>query len=127
MGATLIEDKANGSAIIQSLRQEIMGIIPVEPKGGKEARVEAVSDIVEAGNVYLPRDKNFTWEFIDQCAEFPNGKHDDIVDCMSQCLVRIMHQRTFRQVIHQSAKTGWEETRRRRKRGIGRGDVDHVI
>lgn len=127
VGAILIEDKANGSAIIQSLRQEIMGIIPVEPKGGKEARVEAVSDIVEAGNVYLPKDKKFTWEFVDQCAEFPNGKHDDMVDCMSQCLVRIMHQRTFRQTIHQAAKTGWEETRRRRKKSIGRGDVERVI
>lgn len=127
VGAILIEDKANGSAIIQSLRDEIMGIIPVEPKGGKEARVSAVSGIIEAGNVYLPKDKKFTWAFIDQCAEFPNGKHDDMVDCMSQCLARIMHQRTFRQAVHQAAKTGWEETKRRRRKSIGRGDVERVI
>lgn len=127
VGAILIEDKANGSAIIQSLRDEVMGIIPVEPKGGKEARVSAISGLVEAGNVYLPRDKNFTWAFIDQCAEFPNGKHDDMVDCMSQCLARIMHQRTFRQAVHQAAKTGWEETKRRRRKSIGRGDVERVI
>lgn len=84
-----IEDKANGSAIIQMLRDRMLGVIPVTPHESKEARVDAVSYLIEAGNVYLPKDKNFTWEFIDQCAAFPNGKHDDMVDSMSQALAKL--------------------------------------
>ena len=49
-----IEDKANGSAIIEMLTDEISGIVPVNPDGGKEARANAVSPLFEAGNVYLP-------------------------------------------------------------------------
>ena len=52
--AKLIEDKANGSAVVQFLQNEIPGIIPVNPEGGKVARAAAVSPLVEAGNVYLP-------------------------------------------------------------------------
>jgi hypothetical protein len=40
----LVEDKANGTAVIETLRHEISGIIAVEPEGGKEARAHAVSD-----------------------------------------------------------------------------------
>lgn len=90
---TLIEDKANGSAIIQMLRSELPGIIPIEPKGGKIARVNAVSGAIESGNVYLPRNKPFTQDFIDECASFPNGAHDDQVDCMSQGLNRLIYSR----------------------------------
>ena len=43
IGAILIEDKANGSAIISMLQKEIPGIIPINPEGGKIARVNAVS------------------------------------------------------------------------------------
>ena len=50
----LIEDKANGSAVVQMLAHEIPGIIPVTPQGGKVARASAISPLVEAGNVYLP-------------------------------------------------------------------------
>ncbi len=52
--AKLIEDKANGSAVIQMLSNEIPGLLPVNPQGGKIARAAAVSPLVEAGNVYLP-------------------------------------------------------------------------
>lgn len=108
--AIYIEDKANGSAIIQSLRDEIGGIIPVEPRGGKVSRVEAISERVEAGNFYLPRDKDFTWEFVDQCAVFPNGRHDDIVDAFSQCAIRLVRARTIERFVRRVHKSDWEET-----------------
>lgn len=86
----LIEDKANGSAIIQVLRTRINGIIAVEPKGGKVSRVNAVSPQIEAGNVYLPQTE-WTQDFVEQCAAFPNGAHDDMVDSMSQAISRLMY------------------------------------
>jgi predicted phage terminase large subunit-like protein len=52
--AKLIEDKANGSAVIQMLRHEIPGVLAVTPEGGEVARAMAVSPLIEAGNVYLP-------------------------------------------------------------------------
>jgi predicted phage terminase large subunit-like protein len=92
-GIILIEDKANGSAAISVLKREIPGIIPVKPEGGKVSRVNAVSHVIESGNVYLPHEDDCPWiiDFIEECASFPSGKHDDDVDAMSQALNRFMY------------------------------------
>jgi len=88
--AKLIEDKANGSAVIQMLQREIPGLIAVNPGGGKVARAAAVSPLIEAGNVYLPHPLFAPWvdDFIEECVAFPNGAHDDQVDAMTQALLR---------------------------------------
>jgi len=49
-GAKLVEDKANGPAVLQSLKHEITGLKEVNPEGGKMSRAAAVSPEVEAGN-----------------------------------------------------------------------------
>lgn len=82
----LVEDKANGSAIIQTLQREFVGVIGLAPKGGKVARVNAVSPAIESGHVFLPQGELWTEEFIDQFTAFPAGAHDDMVDACSQCL-----------------------------------------
>lgn len=89
--AKYIEDKANGSAIISVLRREIGGIIPVNPEGGKVARAYAVSPYVEAGNVYLPEGVPWVQDFVEECAAFPNGQHDDDVDAMTQALNKLIY------------------------------------
>ena len=81
----LIEDKANGSAIINVLQKE-MFCVPVNPKGGKIARVNAVSAAIESGHVFLPIDTPWTGEFVDQFTAFPAGAHDDMCDAASQAL-----------------------------------------
>ena len=80
----LVEDKANGSAIISMLKHEIGGIIPITPKESKIARANAITGIVEAGNVYLPEYADYTGEFVEEFASFPNGVHDDLVDACTQ-------------------------------------------
>lgn len=93
----LVEDTANGPAVISTLQHQIGGIIPVTPEGSKEARAHAVSYLVEAGNVYLPNMEMASWimDFIEECAIFPNGAHDDHgahddqVDAMTQALRRL--------------------------------------
>lgn len=87
----LIEDKANGPAILQVLQREIPGMVPVNPEGGKVARANAVSGAIEAGNVYLPAYASFTGGFLEECSAFPNGAHDDQVDCMTQALSRLLY------------------------------------
>ncbi|NJL03080.1 MAG: phage terminase large subunit, partial [Spirulinaceae cyanobacterium SM2_1_0] len=71
--AKLIEDKANGPAVIATLQREISGLIAVEPQGGKQARAAAVSPVIEAGNVWLPQGPAWADDFIEECAVFPNG------------------------------------------------------
>jgi len=93
--AKLVEDKANGSAVIDTLRHEVPGLIAVNPEGGKEARAHAVSASVEAHNVYLPDPVLHPWVsgFIEECASFPNAKFDDQVDAMTQGLSRLQTKR----------------------------------
>ena len=90
--AKLVENKANGPAIVSTLRGEIPGLIEVEPDGGKVARANAVTPWVEAGNVYLPHPDLAPWvtAFIDEAAAFPAGANDDQVDAMSQGLARLL-------------------------------------
>lgn len=88
--ATLIEAKANGDAVINVLRASISGVVPVEPQGGKEARVRAAAPQIEAGNVILPK-TSWASELVEEAAAFPLGKHDDMVDACSQALNWLLH------------------------------------
>ena len=91
----LIEDKANGPAVIATLKNEISGIIAINPEGGKIVRAQAVSPGIEAGNVYLPDPSICPWmhDFIEECSSFPNCAHDDQVDAMTQALNRFDNQK----------------------------------
>lgn len=125
---TLIEDKANGSAIIETLRKKIGGILGVTPRESKEERVNAVSFIIEAGNVYLPKDKKFTAEFVSDCAQFPNGKHDDTVDAMTQALAKLIwvNRRKIKPKKEFNILDEFKPKNRKRL-GTGKGDKVHVI
>lgn len=87
----LVEDKANGPAVIDTLSSELQGLVAINPEGGKLARASAVGPQVEAGNVWLPSPDDAPWvdEFVQECANFPAGAHDDQVDAMSQALLRL--------------------------------------
>lgn len=84
--AKLIEEKANGAAVLDVLRREISGLIPIKPKTGKEERLQAVQPLFEAGNVYVPYGPMWADELIDEWVSFPSGAHDDQVDAMTQAL-----------------------------------------
>lgn len=87
----LVEDAANGPAVIAALRSEVGGLVGIKPNGGKEARASAVSALVEGGNVYLPPLRH-AWvrDFLDEATAFPfGGVHDDQVDAMTQALLRL--------------------------------------
>lgn len=88
----LIEDKANGSAVIQVL-QRSMCCVGVNPMGGKVARVNAVSAAIESGHVFLPSPEKAPWvaDFIEQFSAFPHAAHDDMVDAASQALQRLIY------------------------------------
>ena len=79
----LVEDAASGAQLIQSLRKD--GRIPVKPVRHKNKIIPAyaVAPVIEAGKVFLPGDAPWVSDFIEQFASFPNGPHDEYVDCLS--------------------------------------------
>ena len=81
----LIENKANGPAVISALRKEIAGIVPVSPQESKTARANAVTPFFEAGNIHVPLGKAGD-DYIEELCAFPTGAHDDMVDMTSQYL-----------------------------------------
>jgi predicted phage terminase large subunit-like protein len=91
--AKLVEDKANGTAVIDTLKSKIPGIVPVTPTESKYARANAVSPFLEAGNVFLPSSEVALFdpdELVDEAAGFPNSAHDDQVDATSQALAQLL-------------------------------------
>jgi len=89
--AKWVEDKANGPAVIATLKRKISGLIPVQPEGSKEARAYAVSPEIQSGNVFLPHPQIAPWVngFIEESTAFPNGKYADQVDAMTQALLKL--------------------------------------
>lgn len=83
-----VEDKANGSAIIDSLQQELLGVLAVEPEGGKVARAYACQGDVEHGRVWLPSVELMpdVEDFIREAASFPSAPNDDDVDAFTQAV-----------------------------------------
>jgi predicted phage terminase large subunit-like protein len=101
----MIEDKANGAAVQDNLRNTISGIVMVEPKGGKLARATAAEPAIESGNVYLPDQTTNPWvkDFINEAAAFPKGKHDDQVDAASQAILTL--DNSSRSVLYKLIRT----------------------
>lgn len=89
--AKIIEEAANGAAVIQTLQGEIMGIVPFKPQTGKDARLAAVSPIYEAGNVFYPDPTIAPWvgTNVEEVVSFPTAAHDDTVDCASLAIMRL--------------------------------------
>jgi predicted phage terminase large subunit-like protein len=82
----LVEDKANGSAVIETLKKTRSGIIEVNPAGGKEARANAVQPLFRAKNVWLPASAPWLGEYKLEMKRFPRAKRDDQVDATTQAL-----------------------------------------
>ena len=82
----LVEDKANGTAIISTLKKHISGIIPITPKESKQERAYAITPYLEAGNIFFPKNQKFTKDLEEEMLQFPAGVHDDTVDSMTQAL-----------------------------------------
>lgn len=91
----LVEDKANGPAIISELSDEVEGLMGFPPPGvpmeSKMSRARRTQPSVEAGNCYLPHPEmdgfDWVWDFIKEHIYFGKGEHDDDVDAHCQAAI----------------------------------------
>ena len=86
----LVEAKASGLPLTYELRQMGIPVVNYSPNRGndKHSRVNAVAPLFESGMIWAPKDKEFAQEVIEECAAFPHGDHDDLVDSMTQAVMR---------------------------------------
>ena len=108
VSAVLIEAKANGQAVISTLSQRVPGIIPITPTDSKITRTKAISPFVAARTVHIPDPalpvNAWVAGYVEECAAFPTGTHDDQVDTTTQALswlyqpaLREQHERRRRE------------------------------
>jgi predicted phage terminase large subunit-like protein len=91
--ALLIEDKGSGTSLIQDLRIENRAVIAVNPEGDKLTRLSKVSAHFEAGCVHFPKEASWLGGLKSELLGFPNVRHDDQVDSVTQALTWILKQR----------------------------------
>jgi predicted phage terminase large subunit-like protein len=87
--ALIVEKKAAGAPLIYEMRRMGIPLQEYTPSKGSDkiARVNAISDLFASGFVWCP-DTRWAEEVMEECASFPNGEHDDLVDSTSQALLR---------------------------------------
>jgi predicted phage terminase large subunit-like protein len=85
----IIEAKASGLPLTYELRQMDIPVVNFTPSKGndKHVRVNSCAPVFESGMVWAP-DTKFAEEVIEECAAFPHGDNDDLVDSMTQAVMR---------------------------------------
>ena len=85
----IIEAKASGLPLTYELRKMDIPVMNFTPSRGndKHARVNAVAPLFESGMIWAP-EKKFAEDVIEECAAFPFGDHDDLVDSTTQAIMR---------------------------------------
>ena len=86
----LVEAKASGLPLTYELRNMGIPVVNYTPSRGndKHTRVNSVAPLFESGKIWAPTDKQFAQEVMEECAAFPYGDHDDLVDSMTQAVMR---------------------------------------
>jgi len=86
----LIEAKAAGLPLTFELRNMGIPVINFTPSKGndKHSRVNSVAPLFESGRIWAPLEMEFAQEVIEECASFPYGDHDDLVDSTTQAVMR---------------------------------------
>ena len=93
VNAILVEDKANGPAVVQRLKINLTGVVEINPQGGKVARMFAAAAEWQAGDWFVDRNAAWSEPFIEQIIMFPNAGHDDMADAMSHASAWLLQHR----------------------------------
>ena len=107
----MIEKKASGQSLIQDMRRSGLPVMEYNPDRDKVSRVYAASPIIEAGRLWIPTNKKWSDELIEELVRFPNAAHDDQVDAMTMA---IHYMKESWHLTHPDDPE-WEEEPRERK------------
>ena len=107
----IVEQKASGTPLTHELRQMDIPVMTFTPSRGndKHVRVNSCAPLFEAGLIWAP-DEQFAEEMIEECASFPYGDHDDLVDSMTMAIMRfrqggfLPHPEDYEDVITEPRK-----------------------
>ncbi len=110
--SVVIEAKASGTPLTQELRMRGIPVINFTPSKGNDklSRVNSVAPLFQSGVVWYPEGEAWAEELIEECAAFPYGEHDDLVDSTTQALMR------FRQGHWVGLGDDYEDEPRNRRR-----------
>jgi predicted phage terminase large subunit-like protein len=85
--SVLVEKANTGFPLCQEFRNERLGRLELcAPRDDKETRFAVQTAKIESGMVLLPREADWLPAFKRELLGFPNGRHDDQVDSMTQFL-----------------------------------------
>lgn len=112
----LIEKKATGAPLIYELRSMGIPVQEFTPSKGQDkiARLNAVSDIIASGKVWVPRTR-WAEELVDEIAAFPSGEHDDLVDATTLALMRFRQGGFLRLPTDEPEEIQWFKSPRRER------------
>lgn len=112
----LIEKKATGAPLIYELRSMGIPVQEFTPSKGQDkiARLNAVSDIIASGKVWIPRTR-WAEELVDEIAAFPSGEHDDLVDATTLALMRFRQGGFLRLPTDEPEEINWFKSPRRER------------
>jgi len=82
----MIEKKASGQSLIQDMRRAGIPVMEYLPDKDKVARVYAASPMMESGRVWIPKNKKWSEDLLEEMLRFPNAAHDDQVDAMTMAI-----------------------------------------
>lgn len=93
----IVEDKANGSPLVDTLKHQVPGLVLVNPTTDKVQRANAVAPECQSGNIYVPDPQIYPWvtDLLDELCVFPKGVHDDQVDAFCYALSDLMKGGSF--------------------------------
>ena len=82
----MVEKKASGQSLIQDMRRAGLPVMEYLPDRDKVSRVYAASPIMEAGRLWIPKNKKWADDLIEELIRFPNAAHDDQVDALTMAV-----------------------------------------
>ncbi len=112
----IIEKKASGAPLIYELRAMGIPVQEFTPSKGQDkiARLNAVSDIIASGKVWVPQTR-WAEELVDEIAAFPSGEHDDLVDATTLALMRFRQGGFLRLPVDEPEDIKWFKGHRRER------------
>ena len=112
----IIEKKASGAPLIYELRAMGIPVQEFTPSKGQDkiARLNAVSDIIASGKVWVPQTR-WAEELVDEIAAFPSGEHDDLVDATTLALMRFRQGGFLRLPVDEPEDIKWFKGYRRER------------